>query len=122
MTVQRLEAWVRVATPEEVAAATTAGELADVLAGKPDDPAAVAAFEAELAGRQKTEAWVKTATPEEVGAALTAGHLTRVLSGVTDADLVAQQAAADHTAAAEAALVRLQELTEAGVIRPDQVS
>jgi hypothetical protein len=110
MSEQRTQAWIDSATPEQITAAHKAGELANVLAGVPDDPADVAREARERAALQKSEAWVKTATPEQIYAAKEAGHLTRVLSGVTDAQVASEQAATERAAAAEVALVQMESL------------
>lgn len=110
MSEQRTHAWVDTATPEQISAAHRAGELANVLAGVPDDPADVAREASERAALQKSEAWLKTATPEQIDAANHAGLLTRVLSGVTDEQVASEQAATERAAAAEDALVKMESL------------
>lgn len=69
--VQRDAAWLNSATPEQVAAAHAAGELAALLGGTvPDIPA-----EGQL-----TDEHLRQMTPEQITAAHAAGRLTDVLT------------------------------------------
>lgn len=75
MPVQRDEAWLASATPEQIAAADDAGEL-DALQGRAvrTDPAI-----GTIPGIQRDQGWVDQATPEHIASALDAGELEAYL-------------------------------------------
>lgn len=75
--VQRDEAWLSSATPAEIAAAQSAGELANLLAGVPA-PVDPAAAQAALHG-QVLAGEARAMSPDEVAAAMNAGRLDYLL-------------------------------------------
>lgn len=78
MAVQRDEAWLKTATPEQIAAAEEAGEL-DALQGR-----VVRTFPevGSIPGLQREREWIDAATPDRLAAAYEAGELDAYLGRV----------------------------------------
>ena len=80
MTVQRNDAWVKAATPDQIVAAQERGELQSLLQGASDIPDSF--DDSRIV--QRDAQWFETASIEERARALDAGELVELLGGTVN--------------------------------------